>query len=62
MKTLAELKELGMVGTASMGRGFSDRAVEGNDVGIPDGSACQRPQVPGADVFRGVWVDGRHAA
>ncbi|AZM89269.1 MULTISPECIES: hypothetical protein [Streptomyces] len=32
-KTLAELKELGMVGTASMGRGFSDLSLSGLETG-----------------------------
>ncbi|MEU8435793.1 hypothetical protein AB0F18_23345 [Streptomyces sp. NPDC029216] len=32
-KTLAELKELGMVGTASMGRGFSDLSLSGMETG-----------------------------
>ncbi|MFD9573783.1 hypothetical protein ACFWBI_28590 [Streptomyces sp. NPDC059982] len=32
-KTLAELKELGMVGTASMGRGFSDLGLSGIEAG-----------------------------
>ncbi|MDH6539432.1 hypothetical protein [Streptomyces sp. SPB4] len=32
-QTLAELKELGMVGTASMGRGFSDLSLSGMETG-----------------------------
>ncbi|MEU8459634.1 hypothetical protein [Streptomyces sp. NPDC029003] len=45
--TLAELKELGMVGTASMGRGFSDLALSGMETGHDGltssfGSFCER--------------------
>lgn len=46
-QTLAELKELGMVGTASMGRGFSDLALSGMESGHDGltaslGSFCER--------------------
>ncbi|MEV6684192.1 hypothetical protein AB0N28_02420 [Streptomyces sp. NPDC051130] len=46
-KALAELKELGMVGTASMGRGFSDLSLSGMETGHDGltssfGSFCER--------------------
>ncbi|MDD9381271.1 hypothetical protein M8Z33_32400 [Streptomyces sp. ZAF1911] len=46
-QTLAELKELGMVGTASMGRGFSDLALSGMETGHDGltsalGTFCER--------------------
>ncbi|MFB0626507.1 hypothetical protein [Streptomyces sp. AB3(2024)] len=46
-QTLAELKELGMVGSASMGRGFSDLSLSGMETGHDGltsslGSFCQR--------------------
>ncbi|MFF2193187.1 hypothetical protein [Streptomyces sp. NPDC058157] len=46
-KTLAELRELGMVGTAGMGRGFSDLSLSGMETGHEGltsafGSFCER--------------------
>ncbi|MGW0899893.1 hypothetical protein ACWD0G_23430 [Streptomyces goshikiensis] len=46
-QTLAELKELGMVGTASMGRGFSDLGLSGMETGHDGltstlGTFCER--------------------
>ncbi|MFF1559359.1 hypothetical protein [Streptomyces sp. NPDC058279] len=46
-QALAELKELGMVGTASMGRGFSDLSLSGMETGHDGltssfGSFCER--------------------